>query len=432
MSGSDATGNEPDIFFETEDAPAPEYCHLKTKCKYGLVKPFDCLHCNHLVHVLCAAKIRPVFHSKATKKKEKELTFTDDDIICSKACYNKLVKAKLLLLAAADSVPTSAKITRFWHNDGPTDSINSLSVLMSWLTTEGNYSRWRGGDKFSGVTKKVLATSIVNLIHEQVGVQREQKHVINKISTIEADYRQASDWLGATGSGVECQISVREYVMKLCPFFYDLQDVMEDRASTKPLFSSGCELEVDIVDNAVESLEAADDEDYAHTNDIDGDKEEKTEGDAEETSPTDRRKRKSSNISSLVDDEDTSTIQSIPSAKKKGSKNKKRINSVKTSSSFSFSSPQFKGGGDDETSMIISLKRKQLKDKAESRKESSKFRQSEVESTIKLQTAQADKVQAEAKTARIIAKVTLLRERKKLLTEGFTQEEVDEALPLDM
>ena len=229
----------------------PVNCHLKSKCKYEWQNPYACSHCNHTIHVSCAVIIRRIFHSTAKKQKEKELTFDDRDVICSKACYNKMVKGKLQVLAR-NAVPSSAKVTRFWHNDGPTDSINSLSVLMSWLTTEGNYSRWRGGDKFCGVTKKSLATSIVTMIHDQVGVQRQQKHVINKITTIEADYRNASDWLGATGSGVECQISVREYVMKLCPFFYDLQDVMEDRASTKPLFSIGCELEQE--DNLTDKL----------------------------------------------------------------------------------------------------------------------------------------------------------------------------------
>ena len=81
---------------------------------------------------------------------------------------------------------------------------------------------------------------------------------------------------------------------------------------------------------------------------------------------------------------------------------------------------------------MINLKRKQLNDEAESRKESFRFWQSEVESTIKLQTAQAEKVNTEATPARIIAKVTLMREQKKLLKDGFTQEEVDDALPLDM
>eukprot|EP00592_Proboscia_alata_P017476 CAMPEP_0194397946 /NCGR_PEP_ID=MMETSP0174-20130528/125830_1 /TAXON_ID=216777 /ORGANISM="Proboscia alata, Strain PI-D3" /LENGTH=305 /DNA_ID=CAMNT_0039194187 /DNA_START=408 /DNA_END=1322 /DNA_ORIENTATION=- len=305
-----------------------------------------------------------------------------------------MVKGKLLK-AAKDSVPSGAKVTRFWHNDGPNDSINSLSVLMNWLTTEGNYSRWRGGDKFSGVTKKTLATSIVNMIHDQVGVdkfsgvtkktlatsivnmihdqvgvQRNQKHVINKITTIESGYRAASDWLGATGAGVECQISVKEYVMKLCPFFYDLQDVMEDRASTKPLFSSGCELEQedDVIDNAmeslVESLEAS--EEYDDEND---DYDDNDEGD---------------------ENGDSSTIQSTPSAKKGSAR--KRIKGVV----LPRSNTQFKGEHD-ETSMMINLKRKQLNDEAESRKESFRYR---------LKAAQVEKVQAEAKTARIIAKVT--------------------------
>ena len=164
----------------TMDDKEPVNCHLKSKCKNALQKPYACLHCNHTIHSSCAAIIRRIFHSTAKKQKEKELTFDDRDIICSKACYNKMVKGKLQVLAR-NAVPSSAKVTRFWHNDGPTDSINSLSVLMSWLTTEGNYSRWRGGDKFCGLTKKSLASSIVSLIHDQVGVQRKQKHVINKI-----------------------------------------------------------------------------------------------------------------------------------------------------------------------------------------------------------------------------------------------------------
>ena len=150
---------------------APVNCHLKSKCKDAWQKPSACLHCNHTIHVSCAATIRRIFQSAAKKEKEKELSFDDTDVICSKACYNKMVKGKLQVVAK-NAVPSSAKVTRFWHNDGPTDSINSLSVLMSWLTTEGNYSRWRGGDKFCGVTKKSLATSIVTMIHDQVGVQR--------------------------------------------------------------------------------------------------------------------------------------------------------------------------------------------------------------------------------------------------------------------
>ena len=101
----------------------PVNCHLKSKCKNGLQKPYACLHCNHTIHVSWAAIIHPIFHSKAKKQEEKELTFDDRDVICSKACYNKMVKGKLLVVAR-NAVPSSAKVTRFWHNDGPTDSIN--------------------------------------------------------------------------------------------------------------------------------------------------------------------------------------------------------------------------------------------------------------------------------------------------------------------
>lgn len=264
-----------------------------------------------------------------------------------------------------------------------------------------------------GQQKKSLATSIVNRIYEQVGVQRNLKHVINKITTIEKDYRTASDWLGATGSGVECKSSVKEYVMKLCPFYYDLQDVMEDRASTKPLYSRGCEIE----------------------------REDKQESRREETSLNDITDRLFQS-SDDDDDSDASMVhvarpsvegdkkEKITPSGRKGSA-KKRIKGValpRSSSSLDSRSKE----EDNEMTMMINLKRKQLNDEAESRKESFRFRQSEVESTIKLQAAQAEKVYAEARTARIIAKVTLMRERKKLIEDGFTQEEVNEALPLDM
>jgi len=48
--------------------------------------------------------------------------------------------------------------------------------------------------------------------------------------------------------------------MKLCPFFYDLQDVMEDRASTKPLFSSGCEIEREDEDDVLVEQEGSGEE----------------------------------------------------------------------------------------------------------------------------------------------------------------------------
>ena len=42
----------------------------------------------------------------------------------------------------------------FWHNDGPNDQVNSLQILLDWMTTESNYTKWKGSDNNSGITKK--------------------------------------------------------------------------------------------------------------------------------------------------------------------------------------------------------------------------------------------------------------------------------------
>jgi len=151
MAADLLSSNQQDVSTDEE----PVYCCcLKKMCTNQMQKELHkCLHCDKRLHVDCAAKIRPVFKSRAKKQEEKVLNFDMTDIICSKACYNKMVKVKLL---PSDSVPGGTP-TRFWHSDGrtgPTDPTNSLSVLMNWFTTEGNYSQWRGGDKHSGQTKK--------------------------------------------------------------------------------------------------------------------------------------------------------------------------------------------------------------------------------------------------------------------------------------
>ncbi|KAG3099119.1 hypothetical protein PI124_g21753 [Phytophthora idaei] len=88
-----------------------------------------------------------------------------------------------------------------WHNDGPDDSVSSLSVLLDWLTTEGNYNKWRGGDKQSGENKAVLAAQISTLIHEKgITHLRKPKDIITKISQLEQSFSDAVDFLNNTGA----------------------------------------------------------------------------------------------------------------------------------------------------------------------------------------------------------------------------------------
>eukprot|EP00977_Amphora_coffeiformis_P020159 scaffold7953_cov107-Amphora_coffeaeformis.AAC.1 len=55
-----------------------------------------------------------------------------DLVVCSKTCHNKVEKA---IVHQPTRLP--------WDKDGkngPDDPMNSMSILMEWLTEEGNYS----------------------------------------------------------------------------------------------------------------------------------------------------------------------------------------------------------------------------------------------------------------------------------------------------
>ena len=69
-------------------------------------------------------------------------------LFCGKQCFNNSKK-----------VP--------WQTYGPTLEINSMAVIIDWLTKEGNYIRWRGGDRQNGMTKLGISSEISQLIKEK-------------------------------------------------------------------------------------------------------------------------------------------------------------------------------------------------------------------------------------------------------------------------
>ena len=66
-----------------------------------------------------------------------------------------------------------------WQTDGPTLEINSMAVIIDWLTREGNYNHWRGGDRQNDTTKLGIASEISQLRHHRreasVGDTREDQ-----------------------------------------------------------------------------------------------------------------------------------------------------------------------------------------------------------------------------------------------------------------
>jgi hypothetical protein len=146
--------------------------------------------------------------------------------------------AKRDIVGGAGSAPQRLH----WERDGnlgPDDPNSSMRILLDWITTEGNYSRFCGKNGV-GMRKVEFANQIAVLINaQQVRIARTAKDVMNKIQYLESQFREASDWMNNTGAGVTDQEQFDAYVKKLCPYYDDLKAVMDDRNGTRPLDTIG-------------------------------------------------------------------------------------------------------------------------------------------------------------------------------------------------
>ncbi|KAG1710291.1 hypothetical protein DVH05_017295 [Phytophthora capsici] len=106
----------------------------------------------------------------------------------------------------------SKKKIIFWDKDGFDGGLPSVEVLLNWMTTEGNYDKWRGSDRNNGNTKEFLLKEIVAAL-KTVGIEhRSPAQIREKISNIEEKYRLAQDFLSQTGSGITDETTLRAEV----------------------------------------------------------------------------------------------------------------------------------------------------------------------------------------------------------------------------
>lgn len=152
-----------------------------------------------------------------------------DDIVggeafafCKKACYTK--KAKEFDPFASQRIP--------WNKDGkngPDDPNNSENILIEWLTTEGNYNKYRGKGN-NGTKKKEYAAMLARKM-ELAGctVKRSALNVCHKIGHIEGQFRTANDW-SKKETGVSIQEedpgNFGEVLEKKCPHYSLLELIM--------------------------------------------------------------------------------------------------------------------------------------------------------------------------------------------------------------
>eukprot|EP00977_Amphora_coffeiformis_P023604 scaffold13773_cov76-Amphora_coffeaeformis.AAC.1 len=75
-----------------------------------------------------------------------------------------------------------------------------------------------------------------------VKVRREHKQVLLKIQNLEDTFRRAHDFATSeTGAGIfdkEGEGTIKDAVLKICPYYYDLLPIMSERASAKPKATS--------------------------------------------------------------------------------------------------------------------------------------------------------------------------------------------------
>lgn len=131
-----------------------------------------------------------------------------------------------------------------WTRDGkggPDDPSTSMSILLKWLTAEGNYNKYRGGPTSHGKGKMYWA-SILSSDMKEAGIRkyRSPKAIKNKIQNLEDAFKHAHDWAGQTGAGVkeDDPRQFKEYILKKCPHYFDLLDVMQDRSTCRPQLTS--------------------------------------------------------------------------------------------------------------------------------------------------------------------------------------------------
>jgi hypothetical protein len=368
-------------------------CKLREKCPNKSDDLYNCWddECTGWSHVKCSCLLLTRYNVAVEDRPdlEEKNGLGEPIVFCKKGCFLKWQAAKKRqakdAIKASKAPPKKRKTP--WEDDG------TLDVLLEWLTTEGNYAEYCGSNGNKGKSKSQYHKELALLIKEKLPESdRSEKDVENKITSLERQFRVASDWASNTGAGVDNPGDFQAAVIQRCALFNELEPIMGERPNAKPLYSNEND---------------SDDEDSmpplgVSVTAVSQSMNNGGEGNGNLT-PSATAHRPSPNASSI------ST---------KSTSSKKRISTSQT-----VGSKKGKSGVDDFLSSFLGVQEEEdstLKN----------LRVREVEA--KEREAEARMIEAEAnrEVLNIQAKANLLRERKKLLEEGISASDIDALLPL--
>ena len=186
--------------------------------------------CNKLLHLECFETYVLVKHSLHP------LPGGNHNVACTKLHH---IRAAKELSGGGDKQVEGGRKGN-WESDGkggPNDPHTSMKILLDWWMTEGSYSKFCG-KRNDGVKKIEFCNHLAAKITAETTGTRDGKNVLNKIQHIERSFKEAHNFAESeTGAGIlenDGETTFQDLIKKKCPFYYDIHDIMIDRASTRP------------------------------------------------------------------------------------------------------------------------------------------------------------------------------------------------------
>jgi hypothetical protein len=144
---------------------------------------------------------------------------------------------------STSAAPTRARRPRvLWDSDSTTrGGKTSIAILLEWLTTPGNYARWRDGKSQTGETREALCSEIKQAMRQHGIHHRENANIRTQISELERGFDAARVWLQDNGfdtvtfrrvvdmldedGNVLPEPPAEAHVLRMCRYYHQLNEV---------------------------------------------------------------------------------------------------------------------------------------------------------------------------------------------------------------